>query len=118
MPDSEIESFHTRTPGKLPQFRYAGPDLHYKDSAVLLGDTIHTVKPYFGLGVNSALEDVKVLWEKLQEHPVRLPCYPEAKCPVAEATERGPQQSGMLHGCFCLHTRKTIRMSSWSSSSG
>jgi 2-polyprenyl-6-methoxyphenol hydroxylase-like FAD-dependent oxidoreductase len=70
MPDSEIDSFHTRSPGKLPTFRYVGPDLHYRDSAVLLGDMIHTVKPYFGLGVNSALEDVRVLWEKLQEHPV------------------------------------------------
>ena len=29
--------------------------------AVVLGDSIHCVKPYFGLGVNSAFEDVAVL---------------------------------------------------------
>ena len=71
MPQSEIEAFAGRTPGKLPYFKYAGPDLHYADKVVLLGDVIHTVKPYFGLGVNSALNDVTVLKEKLQEHPVR-----------------------------------------------
>ena len=35
--------------------------------ACLLGDSIHTVKPYFGLGVNSALEDVCVLDACLDE---------------------------------------------------
>jgi hypothetical protein len=28
---------------------------------VLLGDAVHSVKPYFGLGANSAFEDVTVL---------------------------------------------------------
>ena len=41
--------------------RYVGPALHQGGSTVLLGDAIHTVKPYFGLGVNSALEDVLAL---------------------------------------------------------
>lgn len=30
------------------------------------GDCIHTVKPYFGVGVNSALEDVIVLDSALE----------------------------------------------------
>ena len=34
----------------------------------MLGDSIHTVKPYFGLGVNSALEDVCVLDACLDEY--------------------------------------------------
>ena len=29
---------------KLPTFSYAGPELHYSDNTVLLGDTIHAVK--------------------------------------------------------------------------
>ena len=33
----------------------------------MLGDSIHTVKPYFGLGVNSAFEDVCVLNACLDE---------------------------------------------------
>mmetsp|Transcript_3062 Transcript_3062/g.7356 ORF Transcript_3062/g.7356 Transcript_3062/m.7356 type:complete len:155 (+) Transcript_3062:954-1418(+) len=34
---------------------------------VLLGDAIHTVKPFFGLGVNSAFEDIVVLSKCLDE---------------------------------------------------
>ena len=44
------------------------PTLIYRGtSTVLLGDTIHTVKPYFGLGLNSALEDVRYLEEALAD---------------------------------------------------
>ena len=50
-----------KPPSNLPSFRYVGPRLHRGASTVLLGDAIHTVKPYFGLGANSALEDVIVL---------------------------------------------------------
>lgn len=39
---------------------------------MLSGDCIHTVKPYFGLGANSALEDVKVLSECLDYAGFRL----------------------------------------------
>jgi len=37
---------------------------------VLAGDAIHTVKPYFGLGVNSALDDVRWRSQCLQQHQV------------------------------------------------
>jgi kynurenine 3-monooxygenase len=50
----------------LPGFRYAGPRLHQGKRCVILGDSAPTVKPYFGLGANSALEDVKILGEALQ----------------------------------------------------
>jgi hypothetical protein len=49
----------------LPGFRYSGPRLHQDSCCVLLGDSAHTVKPYFGLGANSALEDVLVLSDVL-----------------------------------------------------
>jgi kynurenine 3-monooxygenase len=45
----------------LPAFRYAGPRLNQGDRCLIIGDSAHTVKPYFGLGANSALEDVKFL---------------------------------------------------------
>jgi kynurenine 3-monooxygenase len=44
----------------LPMFRYVTPRMHQGNRCVILGDCAHTVKPYFGLGCNSALEDVKV----------------------------------------------------------
>ena len=52
----------------LPTFRYVGPRLHEGSSTILLGDCAHTVKPYFGLGANSALEDVKLLSDYLTKY--------------------------------------------------
>lgn len=37
----------------LPAFRYAGPRINEGSATVLLGDAIHTVKPYYGLGLFS-----------------------------------------------------------------
>ncbi len=51
----------------LPSFRYAGPRLNQGDRTLILGDCAHTVKPYFGLGANSALEDTSILDECLDE---------------------------------------------------
>jgi kynurenine 3-monooxygenase len=51
-----------RPPSTLPMFRYVTPRMHHDNGRiVLLGDCAHTVKPYFGMGANSALEDVKLL---------------------------------------------------------
>ena len=44
MPQSEIKAFVERPAGKLPYFRYCGPDLHYSSSVVLAGDAVHTVR--------------------------------------------------------------------------
>ena len=51
----------------LPSFRYVKNKLNYKN-VVVLGDAAHTVKPYFGLGANSALEDVSCLARIVDEH--------------------------------------------------
>jgi kynurenine 3-monooxygenase len=72
MPQSEVKAFAERPPGQLPTFKYVAPDLHYQDSIVLLGDCIHTVKPYFGLGANVAMEDAIVLQQALLDNPVRI----------------------------------------------
>jgi 2-polyprenyl-6-methoxyphenol hydroxylase-like FAD-dependent oxidoreductase len=58
--DATIEKIAKKPPSYLPAFRYVGPRLHQGERTVILGDCAHTVKPYFGLGANSALEDVKV----------------------------------------------------------
>ena len=63
--DETVASVAQKPPSFLPSFRYAGPRLHQGDHTLILGDSAHTVKPYFGLGANSALEDVKVLEEAI-----------------------------------------------------
>lgn len=64
---SDLEVFASKNDSTLPKFMYTGPVLHYGKTTALLGDAIHTVKPYFGLGVNSAFEDVGVLEQALNK---------------------------------------------------
>jgi len=59
--DETIAQVAQKPVSYLPGFRYAGPRLNQGDRCLILGDSAHTVKPYFGLGANSALEDVKIL---------------------------------------------------------
>jgi 2-polyprenyl-6-methoxyphenol hydroxylase-like FAD-dependent oxidoreductase len=66
--EDTITDVAKKRPSFLPSFRYAAPRLHHGDRTVLLGDSIHTVKPYFGLGANSALEDVQVSCQAVQDH--------------------------------------------------
>jgi 2-polyprenyl-6-methoxyphenol hydroxylase-like FAD-dependent oxidoreductase len=58
--DETINVVAKKPPSYLPAFRYVSPRLYQGKRTVVLGDCIHTVKPYFGLGANSALEDVQV----------------------------------------------------------
>lgn len=58
--DKAVAQVAQAPPSLLPMFRYVTPRMHQGNRCVLLGDCAHTVKPYFGLGCNSALEDVKV----------------------------------------------------------
>lgn len=61
-----------RAVSTLPMFRFVTPRMHHgKGRIVLLGDCAHTVKPYFGMGANSALEDVKLLCEVIHKHQSR-----------------------------------------------
>ena len=60
--DETLRAVAAKPPSRLPAFRYAAPRVaDARRGVALLGDAIHTVKPYFGLGANSALEDVTAL---------------------------------------------------------
>ena len=63
--DNTLSLAAEKSSSNLPGFRYAGPRIHQGDRTVLLGDAIHTVKPYYGLGANTALEDVSELCDCL-----------------------------------------------------
>ncbi|KAL3930847.1 MAG: hypothetical protein SGBAC_011584 [Bacillariaceae sp.] len=70
--DDVMQQVATKPSSPLPAFRYVGPRLNVGKRAVVLGDAAHTVKPYFGLGANSAMEDVQMLGEALKESELGL----------------------------------------------
>lgn len=63
--DDEMARVAQKDSSRLPVFRFAGPRLNMGSRTLVLGDAAHTVKPYYGLGANTALEDVQVLSEIL-----------------------------------------------------
>jgi 2-polyprenyl-6-methoxyphenol hydroxylase-like FAD-dependent oxidoreductase len=65
--DEVVEQVAKKPPSFLPAFRYVGPRLNQGDHTLILGDCAHTVKPYFGLGANSALEDVAILSDAIDD---------------------------------------------------
>jgi kynurenine 3-monooxygenase len=65
--EEEIERVAAKSASALPAFRFAGPRLNMGKRTLVLGDAAHTVKPYFGLGANTALEDVQMLSQALDE---------------------------------------------------
>jgi flavin-dependent dehydrogenase len=87
--DEDIESMANSKFFGLPSFGYVDKSLNMGGQGALLGDAIHTVKPYFGLGVNSAWEDVKVLVEALDDAngdtSVALPHYSKKRAADAKA---------------------------------
>jgi kynurenine 3-monooxygenase len=65
--DEEMAKVAQKPASRLPVFRYAGPRLCMGSRTLVLGDAAHTVKPYYGLGANTALEDVQILSDILDE---------------------------------------------------
>lgn len=98
--DAALEAVAAKPSSRLPGFRYAGPRLHQGSSTIVLGDAAHTVKPYFGLGANSALEDVQALAAALDRGggaPLRA--FSAARGAEAEALvkiSRGFDRPGLL----------------------
>ncbi|CBJ26418.1 Kynurenine 3-Monooxygenase [Ectocarpus siliculosus] len=86
--DEAYERLALQEVSRLPAFSYTGPVLHLGKSAVLLGDAIKSVKPYFGLGVNTAFEDCIALDRCLEETgddlAAALPLYSRRRAPEAK----------------------------------
>ena len=61
-------AFGAKREQRLPSFQYCGPVVHRRSNTLLLGDAIHTVKPFFGFGINTALDDITWLDRCLSQH--------------------------------------------------
>jgi len=65
--EKEMTALAKKPASTLPAFRFAGPRLNCEKRTLVLGDAAHTVKPYYGLGANTALEDVQMLSDALDD---------------------------------------------------
>lgn len=90
--DDELQRFVERPVSRLPRFQLVEGPIHRvmpRGGVVLLGDAIKAVKPYFGQGANSALEDVSVLHaclEKACDEPaVSAAAFTDARAADARA---------------------------------
>lgn len=103
--DDVMGSVAAKACSNLPAFRYAGPRLNMGGRTVVLGDAAHTVKPYYGLGANTALEDVSFLSDALDDAgedggvPAGVRLFSDRRAGDAEALvkiSRGMDRPGKL----------------------
>lgn len=83
-----VEYFHSKFPGVIPDLitedelrkQYSTNQhlplitikctpYHFGSSGVIVGDAAHAMVPFYGQGMNTGLEDVRVLFEFLDKHP-------------------------------------------------
>ena len=62
----------------LPLISIKCTPYHYKSSGVILGDAAHAMVPFYGQGMNAGLEDVRVLFDILDQHRVYDPSLLDA----------------------------------------
>ncbi|OJJ46904.1 hypothetical protein ASPZODRAFT_131808 [Penicilliopsis zonata CBS 506.65] len=67
-PDALQQQFATSP--HLPLISIKCKPHHFGDSVVIVGDAAHAVLPFYGQGLNAGLEDVRVLFEILDNHGV------------------------------------------------
>ncbi|KAK2810683.1 kynurenine 3-monooxygenase, mitochondrial precursor [Emmonsiellopsis sp. PD_5] len=58
---------------------------HFNSSAVIIGDAAHAVVPFYGQGLNAGLEDVRILFDLLDEHGVYKPSTSSTSTRLAAA---------------------------------
>ena len=67
--EDELIAQFARNP-HLPLITIKCRPYHFGSSGVILGDAAHAMVPFYGQGMNAGLEDVRVLFDCLDEHGV------------------------------------------------
>jgi len=54
---------------RLPLISIKCSPYHYKDTCAIVGDAAHAMVPFYGQGMNTGFEDVRVLFDHISAHP-------------------------------------------------
>jgi len=91
IPESNLSKQYNENP-HLPLISIKCDPHHYSSSAAILGDAAHAMVPFYGQGMNAGLEDVRVLFNFLDEHgsdaagrAAALDAYTAQRAPDAHA---------------------------------
>lgn len=71
IPPDELDYYFKVNP-HLPLVSVKCDPYHYSSTAVIIGDAAHAMVPFYGQGMNAGLEDVRVLFEILDEYDPRV----------------------------------------------
>ncbi|KAG6376447.1 hypothetical protein JVT61DRAFT_2435 [Boletus reticuloceps] len=82
--DKLLNDFAKNT--RSPLISIKAKPYHYKDRCVILGDSAHSMVPFYGQGLNCGLEDVRVLQALLLQEGV-APCSPPTHLGERELTD-------------------------------
>ncbi|KAF2201507.1 kynurenine 3-monooxygenase [Delitschia confertaspora ATCC 74209] len=84
--EDELRKQYT-TNQHLPLISIKCSPYHYGSSCVIVGDAAHAMVPFYGQGMNAGLEDVRVLFEFLDQYPANeaLANYTKQRTPDAQA---------------------------------
>jgi kynurenine 3-monooxygenase len=61
---------------------------HYKDRGILLGDSAHSMVPFYGQGLNCGLEDVRILQVLFSEANVASSSAPDLSSGLTPQIDR------------------------------
>jgi len=84
---------------RIPSFRHVGEKLHRQNNTVLVGDVMHTIKPFFSEGINMAFHDVAILDQCLARHKGDRHSALEAYSKI-----RGPESVALVEMSRSLYT--------------
>ncbi len=85
---SLIEAFNTNP--HLPLISIKCKPYHFGASGVIIGDAAHAMVPFYGQGMNTGMEDVRILFSILDKHQAQLA---ETNKPLAEEDDDEEQAS-------------------------